>query len=141
MNTAAKNTFFGADNHYYQAGVHNPSLIATPGKVGALYIQVPEYPDTTLHLIWQKFLTNGNDTNWQPFPGNDIDFNMLVEDDGLSVKQNPTFMNFIGAGVTAVADGLGVDILIPGGGGGGSLIVEDEGTPINGGNTCFNLGA
>lgn len=68
MGTAARNTFFALDNHFYQAGIENPSSVATDGLAGTLYIQVPVYPATSPFAVWQK-QDNGETTNWILFGG------------------------------------------------------------------------
>lgn len=64
-------------------------------------------------------------------------FTMDVEDEGVFVVTDPTFMNFIGAGVDATVNGAGVDITIPGGG--GTPFQEVPTGSINNVNLIFTL--
>lgn len=204
--TAANNTHFAIDNHYYQAGNVNPSVTATDGLAGSIYVQVPVFGSTSPIASWQK-QDNGVSVNWTAYAGGGgsgvttvgvIDsgaksangavisgttitfqtadgtfpgmlslvaqvivgskgfsqpirtfnqgsepanpsagevmiyslsdnlaytkdssgikrvINGIIQDEGSAVKSAPTFINFVGAGVTAAASGNGVTVTIPG---------------------------
>lgn len=61
-----------------------------------------------------------------------------VEDEGSLVVTDPTFINFVGAGVTATLNGAGVDVTIPGGSTGAAFQEVPSGT-INGSNVTFTI--
>jgi hypothetical protein len=122
MKTAAYNSFFMLDNHLVQGGAYDPSVansvnpLGTEGKAGSLFVQVGIIGSVSPFAVWQK-QDDGISLNWSLFAGGG-GFSMQVKEEGVSFVSNPTFLNFVGAGVTATLNGLGADITIPGGGGG-----------------------
>jgi len=64
MDTAARRQFFAVDNHFYQIGVVDPSVVATDGLPGTIYIQVPVYPATVPAPVYWSKNDNGETVNW-----------------------------------------------------------------------------
>lgn len=68
MGTAAQNTFFALDNHAIQGGTYDPSVVATDGRAGSLFIQIGDIGSVAPIAVWQK-QDNGVSTNWTAFGG------------------------------------------------------------------------
>jgi len=120
-----------------QTGSHDPQAINTPGFPGMLFLRVPVNGVPAAQAgLYMKVLTEGADTNWELLSGGGLSID--IQDEGVLVVANPTFINFTGAGVAATPNGLGVDVTIPGGSG-FTMDVQDEGVAVQTDPTFMNF--
>lgn len=124
-----ENILVERSQQYFLAATHDPSVVATQGAKGTLYLRVGPLGGQ----IYQK-QDDGVSTNWSvngTFTGS------VVQDNGVTVGTNVVTLNFIGAVVTNPSPGV-VDITVSAGGltaaanvGAGAGVFRD----ITGGNT------
>lgn len=68
MPSPQQNTFFALNNYCIQAGDYDPSVVATDGRAGSLFIQVHDASGGGSYSVWQK-QDDGLSTNWAAFGG------------------------------------------------------------------------
>lgn len=68
MSAPSYNTQFLLQNYVAQAGTYDPSVTATDGRAGSLFIRVHDAAGAGSFGVWQK-QDDGTSTNWTPFGG------------------------------------------------------------------------
>lgn len=68
MSAPSYNTQFLLQNYVAQAGTYDPSVTATDGRAGSLFIRVHDAAGAGSIGVWQK-QDDGLSTNWTPFGG------------------------------------------------------------------------